>query len=182
MRNDPPARPAAAARVLEPGEVDRVVGHGPPEPRAATTACPLYPLTLLYDSSCAVCRLEMDELRERDAAAKLRLIDISAPGFDAAAYGATLAEMNALLHAVDAQGRTHRGVAALRMAYTAVGLGRLVAPTGWPLLRPLFDGAYAVFARHRYGISRLARPLIERIAAARAARRMQRCARGVCER
>lgn len=139
----------------------------------------VYPL---YDRNCRVCRLEMDELRERDAASKLRFIDISAEGFDAAAWGATPAQLDALLHAVDAQGRTHRGVQALRLAYAAVGRGALWAPTGWPLLRPLFEAAYAVFARHRYRISRIAAPLIEHIAAARMARRMHRCAAGTCER
>ncbi len=99
-----------------------------------------YPLTLLYDRRCAVCRLEMDALRERDREAKLIFIDISQDGFEAAPWGATLDELNALMHAVDAQGRTHRGVPALRMAYGAVGLGWLWAPTGWPLLRRLFDG------------------------------------------
>ena len=35
------------------------------------------------------------------------------------------------------------------------GLGWLVAPTGWPLLRPLFDRLYGGFARHRIGLGRL---------------------------
>jgi len=142
----------------------------------------IYPLTLLYDRRCAVCRLEMDELRERDREAKLNFIDISQDGFDAAPWGATLADLNAVIHAIDARGRTHRGVPALRMAYAAVGLGWLWAPTGWPLLRKLFDAFYAVFARHRYVISRSAAPLIEHVAAARRARRMRRCGNGVCER
>lgn len=142
----------------------------------------IYPLTLLYDRRCAVCRLEMDELRERDRDAKLNFIDISQDGFDAAPWGATIEQLNALIHAVDAQGRTHRGVPALRLAYAAVGLGWLWAPTGWPLLRKLFDAFYALFARHRYAISRIAAPLIEHLAAARMARRMRRCANGVCER
>jgi hypothetical protein len=43
---------------------------------------------------------------------------------------------------------------------------------------PGFDAGYAWFARHRNGISRVASPLIEHIAAARKARRMQRCAGG----
>jgi predicted DCC family thiol-disulfide oxidoreductase YuxK len=142
----------------------------------------MHPLTLLYDRRCSVCRLEMDELRARDRASKLRFVDISAEGFDAAAWGATAGELGALLHAVDALGRTHRGMPALRLAYAAVGLGALWAPTGWPLLRPLFDAAYAAFARHRYRISRVAAPLIDRIAAARVTRRMQRCTDGHCQR
>jgi predicted DCC family thiol-disulfide oxidoreductase YuxK len=142
----------------------------------------IVPITLLYDRGCAVCRLEMDALRERDRFQKLRLIDISQDGFDAGPFNATLAELNALIHAIDAHGRTYRGVPALRMAYAAVGLGWLWAPTGWPLLHKLVDVLYASFARHRDVISRVAAPLIEHLAAARMARRMRRCANGVCER
>ena len=141
---------------------------------------PAYPVTLLYDGQCPVCSLEMDELRARDGGERLRFEDISAPGFDAARWGATAAQLDALLHAVDAVGHTVRGVPALRLAYSAVGLGRLWAPTAWPLLAPLADAGYAWFAHNRRGISRLAAPLIERIAAARAARRMQRCTGAAC--
>lgn len=137
-------------------------------------AAPAWPLTLLYDRACAVCRSEMDELRRRDAAGRLRLVDISAADFDAAAWGHTLDQLGARMHAVDANGRQWHGVPALRLAYASVGLGWLWAPTGWPLLRPLFDAAYAGFAAHRQGISRAAAPLLDRIAAARLAR-MQRC-------
>jgi predicted DCC family thiol-disulfide oxidoreductase YuxK len=41
------------------------------------------------------------------------------------------------------------GVEVFRRAYAAVGLGWLVAPTRWPLLRPLADAAYRWFARNR---------------------------------
>jgi predicted DCC family thiol-disulfide oxidoreductase YuxK len=110
----------------------------------------------------------------------LALEDISAPGFDAAPWCATAAELDALMHAVDAQGHTWRGVPALRQAYSAVGRGLIWAPTAWPLLAPLFDTGYALFARNRHGISRTVAPLTLHIAAARAARRMQRCADGTC--
>ena len=42
----------------------------------------------------------------------------------------------ALAAAIAHQGQV--GMAVFRLAYRAVGLGWLVAPTGWPLLRPLF--------------------------------------------
>jgi fatty-acid desaturase len=71
----------------------------------------VYPLTLLYDRACIFCRTEMDLLRVRDAGrGRLRFVDISAPDFDAAAWGATPAQLNALLHAVDAQGHVHRAL------------------------------------------------------------------------
>lgn len=53
------------------------------------------------------------------------------------------------IHGVYPDGRLVKGATAFRAAYRAVGLGWLLAPTGWPLLKPLFDRLYALFARHR---------------------------------
>jgi len=142
-----------------------------------------YPLTLYYDAACPVCALEMDHLRARDTHGRLVLIDIAEPGFDAAAHGATLQAMDAQIHARHADGRWSIGVEALRFAYDAVGLGWLWRPTGWPLLEPLADHAYRLFARHRRAISGRAAPLIDAIRARRAAAavcRMQACRDGAC--
>jgi predicted DCC family thiol-disulfide oxidoreductase YuxK len=152
-----------------------------------------FPLTLLYDASCPVCRLEMHALRERDLAKHpdaplLRLVDMSAPGFDAAPYGATLSEMNALIHAMRPDGSLVVGVEVFRLAYGAVGLGKWFAPTGWCWLKPLFDWAYALFARNRYGFSRAMTPLIEWIERRRIDKTAQRalaasraCEAGACK-
>ena len=142
-----------------------------------------YPLTLLYDAACAVCSLEMDHLRQRDAAGRLRFVDIAAPGFDAADLHTTLPALNALLHAVQADGRVLIGLPALRAAYAAVGLGWVMAPTGFGPLAPLADAAYRGFARHRLPISRAAAPLIDALRGWRARRtlaRMARCQAGAC--
>lgn len=143
----------------------------------------VYPLTLLYDAACPVCSLEMDHLRERDAAARLRFVDIAAPGFDAAAWGTTHAALDAELHAVCGDGSVLVGVPALRAAYAAVGLGWVFAPAGWGPLAPLADAGYRVFARHRRAISGAAAPLIDALRAWRARRtaaRMARCQAGAC--
>lgn len=141
----------------------------------------IYPLTLLYDRACPVCRLEMDGLRDRTGAHQLRFVDISAPGFDPRPYGVSVAAMQAEIHAVRADGRRVVGVEALRLAYAAAGVGWLLRPTAWPGLRPVADGLYRVFARHRYTVSRWAAPLIEAVAARRAMRRMAACRDGRCE-
>jgi predicted DCC family thiol-disulfide oxidoreductase YuxK/ubiquinone/menaquinone biosynthesis C-methylase UbiE len=97
-----------------------------------------------------MCATEVEGLRRRDAGGKLRLVDISAPAFDASPYGRTLDELMARMHAIDAEGRTLVGMDAVRAAYGAVGLGWLVAPTRWPGVRPLFDRLYDWIARNRY--------------------------------
>ena len=158
-----------------------------------------YPLTLLYDGTCPVCVLEMDNLKARNTEGLLRFVNIASPEFDAQPYGATLDAMNALIHAQRADGSLVIGVEVFRLAYAAVGLGRWAAPTGWPVLRPIVDVFYALFAKHRYRISRWMTPLIRwianrridgradgqtsriQLAAERALNESQSCKAGACD-
>ena len=143
----------------------------------------IYPLTLLYDAACPVCALEMEHLRSRNTAGRLVIVNIAVPGFDAAAFGASAAELDAQIHAHCADGTVLRGMEALRLAYAAVGLGWVLWPTGLAPLRALADFAYGRFARHRRKISGFAVPLIEAIATHRARRGAQRlaaCRDGAC--
>jgi len=153
-----------------------------------------YPLTLLYDASCPVCRLEMDELRHRNVQGRLVFVDISAPDFDLARHWhdtldagharPSFGDMNAALHGIGPYGNLYTGVETIRLAYAAVGLGGRWAPTRWPLLRSISEAAYRWFARHRYEISTHLAPLVSRIEQRRAharMNRMQRCHDGHCE-
>ena len=110
-----------------------------------------YPLTLFFDGRCPVCRAEMQSLRQRDAAGRLRFEDIRADGF-VLPHGTTLEHMLNTLHGRTAGDRLVVGVETLRLAYGAVGLGWLVAPTAWPLLRGASERAYLWFARHRFSM------------------------------
>lgn len=140
-----------------------------------------YPLNLLYDGACPLCKLEMDNLASRDGLRRLVFTDISAPDFDPAPYApATREDMGRLIHAVRPDGSLVVGVEVFRLAYGAVGLGAWWAPTAWGPLAPLFDRAYAVLARNRMPISVALRPLLERLAATRAARQTAACANGAC--
>lgn len=144
----------------------------------------VYPLTLFYDAACPVCSLEMDHLGERNRDGRLMFVDIAAPGFDPTAYGVSMADMNAELHGLCADGTMLRGVEVLRLAYDAADLGWVMRPTSWAPLRPLFDVGYRVFARHRREISRAAAPLITALRtwrARRAAARMRDCMSGTCQ-
>jgi predicted DCC family thiol-disulfide oxidoreductase YuxK len=117
-------------------------------------------LTVFYDAGCAVCSFEIDALCRRDSRGRLRPIDISAPGFDAARDGFEAGALDAAIHVVAGDGRVARGTDALRLLYRSVGLGWLVAPTAWPGLRQASDIAYRLFARHRRRCSRVLAPVI----------------------
>lgn len=113
------------------------------------------PFTLLYDSECPFCRLEVEWLRRRDRHARLNVIDIAAPDFDPAPLGLTRDRVHARLHGIDADGAVVEGMAAIRGAWRAVGLGWVMAPTGWPVLRWFANLGYLLFARYRVPLGRL---------------------------
>lgn len=108
------------------------------------------PVTLLIDGECPLCRHEASLLARLDRGrSNLVLQDIAAPGFDPSRYARSMSDLMGTIHAALPDGRMVTGMEAFRRAYGAVGLGWLLAPTGWPLLRPLFDALYRLFARHR---------------------------------
>lgn len=104
---------------------------------------------LLFDGECPLCTREVRLLERLNKRGRLALEDIAAPGFDPAAYGRTLEQLMGHIHAVLPDGQLVTGMEAFRRSYTAVGLGALAAPTGWPGLRSLFDHGYSWFARNR---------------------------------
>jgi predicted DCC family thiol-disulfide oxidoreductase YuxK len=111
--------------------------------------------TLLVDGACPFCRREARWLRRIDRHQRLAFEDISSPGFDPARFGITKDEAMGVIHGIHPDGRVVRGVEVFRQAYAAIGLGCLLAPTGWPLLRPLFDALYGLFARYRIPAGKL---------------------------
>ncbi len=123
------------------------------EDRTKAQAGP-YPLTLLIDGECPLCKREVAWLGRRDTRDRLRFVDIAGADFDPAPYGKTLDELMGSIHAVTAGGETVTGVEVFRRAYRAIGLGWLVAPTAWPILRPIFDALYRAFAKVRPRLQR----------------------------
>ena len=110
---------------------------------------------LLYDGECPLCQREVRWLQRLNRSGRLAFEDVSSPGFDPSRYGATRAELLGVIHGVFPDGHIVRKVAVFREAYRAVGYGWLLTPTGWPLLRWVFDKLYALFARYRVPIGRL---------------------------
>ena len=109
---------------------------------------------LLYDGQCPMCRREANWLRRRSRDGQLAFEDISTPDFDPSRYGLTHEQVMGVMHGIFPDGRIVTKVAAFREAYRLVGLGWLLAPTGWPGLRGLANWGYEWFARNRVSIGR----------------------------
>lgn len=94
-------------------------------------------------------------MQRRNRHGWLAFEDIAAPGFDPAKYHTTQEELMGVIHGVFPDGCMVRKVEVFREAYRAVGLGWVLAWTGWPGLRRLADRGYEWFARHRIFIGRI---------------------------
>jgi predicted DCC family thiol-disulfide oxidoreductase YuxK len=113
-----------------------------------------YPLELLYDGECAICRFDVAHFRRRNTQGLLTFTDISAPGFEPAPYGKTRDQLLARMHARRADGSLAEGADVFRLACGATGLTGLKAVMEFPGLRSLTDLAYTLFARNRVWLSR----------------------------
>jgi predicted DCC family thiol-disulfide oxidoreductase YuxK len=106
-------------------------------------------LQLFHDGECPLCSREIRFLEARDRKRRISFVDIAAEDFDAGDYGLFGSDVIEKIHGKLPNGETIEGLEVIRRAYSAVGLGWLLAPTGWPGLARLSDRAYRVFARNR---------------------------------
>lgn len=116
-------------------------------------------LTLLYDGGCPLCRREVETLGRRDRRLHgdrpcLAFTDIDRPDYDPADHaGITYRQAMGRIHGITADGRVLRDLAVFRHAYALVGLGWIHAATRWPLVGPLADGLYGLWAGQRLRVT-----------------------------
>lgn len=128
-------------------------------------------LTLLYDGGCPLCVREVRFLQRRDRRLhgdhpRIACIDIDARDYEPAAHhNISYREAMGRIHAITADGAVLRDVAVFRQAYSLIGLGWVYAPTRWPLLGPLADRAYDLWARWRLRLT--GRPDLDQLCACR---------------
>jgi len=106
-------------------------------------------MEVFYDGACSLCTREMRVLERRDRRGRIRWVDASAPGFDAAAAGLSREALMERIHARLPDGEVVEGVEVFRRIHALLGRGWLVAPTRLPGVRQLLDLAYRLVARNR---------------------------------
>lgn len=107
-------------------------------------------IKLFVDGACPVCKQEMRWLRRLDKGrGHIIFEDISDPSFDAANFGLDNKQVILRMYGILPDGQVVQSMTAFRSAYSAVGFGWLLAPTGWPVLRPICDLCYLIFAKIR---------------------------------
>ena len=109
-----------------------------------------WPFKVLIDGECPLCRREGRILAWLDRGRnRLVIEDITVAGFEPTGIGVSMQELMGQIHGILPDGTLVKGMEVFRRAYDAVGLGCLLAPTRWPILRSVSDAGYAWFARNR---------------------------------
>lgn len=111
------------------------------------------PLTTLYfDSDCPICSREAAWLKQRDKNDRLGLTDIKSITDADLPAGCTRDDLMSVLHARLPDGSVVTRLGAARAAYDAIGRGGMMRWTGWPIVSPVMEILYTLFARNRLRI------------------------------
>lgn len=110
-------------------------------------------LTVFYDGRCPLCVREMRQLKRRDGANAIQLIDLHSEQFSPYAGRIDAVAADQILHGLTADGQLLLGLDVTHKAWSLVGRGWLTAPLRWPLIRWFADHGYRFFARHRSRIA-----------------------------
>ncbi|MBQ4811403.1 DUF393 domain-containing protein [Pseudoalteromonas luteoviolacea] len=109
-------------------------------------------LTIFYDGTCPLCVKEMNALTKRDTHKHINTVDIYSDEFSRY-ENIDPDKANTILHAIDKEGNLILGLDVTHKAWQLVGMGWLYAPLRWPVIKPVADQLYLLFAKNRYRIS-----------------------------
>ncbi len=108
-------------------------------------------LKLLYDGECPLCLREVDFLKRRDAGRGLiQFIDIAAADYNPQDHeNIDFETAMGRIHAIRSDGTVIQNVEVFRQVYQLLGMGWMYAPTRWPILGPVVDKLYDLWADRR---------------------------------
>jgi predicted DCC family thiol-disulfide oxidoreductase YuxK len=139
---------------------------------SGTSTSPNWQIKLLYDGACPLCVREVKFLQAKDADRGLvAFVDIADEHYTPDDQGGVDFETAmGRIHAVLPDGTVIKNVEVFRQIYTILGMGWIYAPTRWPLIGPIVDRLYSIWADLRLKLT--GRPDLATIVA----ERQQRCA------
>ncbi len=105
-------------------------------------------VNLLYDGECPLCLREVNFLQKKDAGRGIvKFTDIADSDYRPEQNGGVDFETAmGRIHAVMADGTVVKNVEVFQRVYDALGIGWIYAPTKWPVIGPVIDGIYNVWA------------------------------------
>lgn len=116
--------------------------------------------SIFYDSLCPVCNFEVKLLRRKDKRDQIDFIDIADPSFDPSKYQRSIDDFIGSIHGFTREGRMVKGLDVFVEIYDILGWGWVYRWTRWPVLKPIADLGYLIFAKIRPKFSKF-RPSCE---------------------
>lgn len=126
------------------------------EPELETQAAlPTWKIKLLYDGACPLCLREVSFLQKKDAGRGLiAFVDIADDRYSPAANGNIDFETAmGRIHAILPDGSMIKNVEVFRQVYEILGMGWVYAATRWPVVGPIVDWLYGVWAEWRLALT-----------------------------
>lgn len=119
------------------------------------SSSPAWKIKLLYDGDCPLCMREVNFLRQKDAGRGLVcFVNIADDNYYPADHGGVdFATAMGRIHAVLADGTIIKNVEVFRRIYSILGMGWIYAPTRWPVVGPLVDKLYGLWADWRLRVT-----------------------------
>ncbi|MDF5719272.1 MAG: DCC1-like thiol-disulfide oxidoreductase family protein [Rhizonema sp. PD37] len=116
---------------------------------------PSWQIKLLYDGQCPLCLREVNFLKRRDADRGLvAFVDIADDDYNPEIHGGVDFETAmGRIHAVLPDGTLIKNVAVLRRVYETLGMGWVYAVTKWPIIGPIVDRLYEIWANLRLALT-----------------------------
>ncbi|MEM9088649.1 MAG: DUF393 domain-containing protein [Cyanobacteria bacterium P01_F01_bin.53] len=116
---------------------------------------PTWKVNLLYDGDCPLCLREVNLLQKKDAGRGIiKFTDIADLNYSAEENGGVDFETAmGRIHAVMADGTVVKNVEVFQRVYDAIGIGWMYAPTKWPVLGPLVNKIYDLWADKRLAMT-----------------------------
>ncbi|WP_204137736.1 thiol-disulfide oxidoreductase DCC family protein [Halomicronema sp. CCY15110] len=139
-------------------------------PNSDSSTTDNWQIKLLYDGDCPLCLREVNFLQKKDAGRGLvQFVDIADAAYDPSQHGGVDFETAmGRIHAVLADGTVIKNVEVFRRIYSILGIGWMYAPTRWPIIGPLVDKLYDLWADLRLQVT--GRPSLHTLVAERQAR------------
>ena len=122
---------------------------------AQSTPLPQWQIKLLYDGECPLCVREVNFLQKRDRGRGLvSFVDIAEDDYDPTENGGVdFATAMGRIHAVLADGSVIQNVEVFRRVYEILGIGWIYAATKWPIIGPVVDALYGIWADWRLALT-----------------------------
>lgn len=119
--------------------------------KVSPTTSPTWKIELLYDGACPFCLREVNFLQKRDGGrGVIAFVDITDDAYRPEEHGGVDFEAAmGRIHAILADGTVIQNLEVFRQIYEVLGIGWIYAITRWPVIGPIAEGLYGLWADWR---------------------------------